>query len=623
VLVLLGAGIGCGDDARTVPADASPKVPTVVLDHADPTDFYARPFPRDDRRNPDGTIDLSTYPRPSALIREYVDAFAADGHGFGEASGIFFRFSAPIDAGTLPQTPEAALAADASVYLIELPGGRRQPIKVGVRARGGPFAGPNLLAILPFPGLPLRPQTQYAAVITRRVLDATGAKVGRDSGFGDALGGPVLAPLRAWAQSAGAGTLDDIAGATVFTTGEPTRDMQALREAVRADIEAPEPQALSWQSGDGFDEYDGTYTGPIYQQGTPPYLTIDQGGSIAWWNGQPKIVRIESIRFALTLPKGEKPPAGGWPVVLYAHGTGGSYRSFINEGVAARLAAVGVAAISIDQVLHGPRDPTGSDPDITFFNFQNIAAARDNVRQGALDDFQLLRLLTSWSAGLALPMTHAHAWFDPARVAFMGHSQGGLTGPLFVAYEPGVRGAVFSGAAGNLILALLNKTRPVDIPGLVAGLLADDPIDQLHPFLSMVQTYFEPADPANYGRLYFQEPPAGMAPRSIFQTIGLVDHYAPVPGLKAFMLAMGLQPVGMLPDPIEGLDLQGLQPAPGGLPVQANVAGGAATGVAAEYVARGYDGHFVVFLEPNAQRQSTGFLASLVAVGSAPATLPP
>ena len=49
--------------------------------------------------------------------------------------------------------------------------------------------------------------------------------------------------------------------------------------------------------------------------------------------------------------------------------------------------------IGIDQVLHGPRDPSSSNPEITFFNLQNLEAARENVKQGAADDFQLLRLV--------------------------------------------------------------------------------------------------------------------------------------------------------------------------------------------------------------------------------------
>jgi hypothetical protein len=561
-----------------------------VLNQNDPKDFYARPYPSDDRKNADGTIDLSTYPRPSALIKEYVDTVAQDKHGFGENSCIYFRFSGAIDATSLPQTAQDSMASGASVYLTEVAAGQRVPVVTHLREKGGKYAGPNLLAVCPFPGLPLAPLTKYTATVTTGVRAANGAPIQKG-------------------------------GETTFTTGDPTSDMKALRDAVYRDMPTPPvPTMMAWQAGGSFDEYDGVYDAPFYQQGTVPFLTPDKDGTIHFdAQGQPMLAHVDHLRFAMSVPKSPM-PAGGYPMVIYAHGTGGNYRSFITEGLADRLGGVGIAMMSIDQVLHGPRDPTMQSPEVTFFNFQNIAAARDNVRQGGADDFQLLRLAQAWPSTLVLPMTNAHVQFDSQRMAFMGHSQGGLTGPLFVAYEPGVRGATFSGAAGLLIIALLNKTQPVNIPDVVATLINDDPLDQFHPLLSLVQQYFEPADPCNYGRLYFQAPPMGTSPRSIFQTIGLVDHYAPVPGLKAFMLSMGLEPVGMLPDPIDGLDLAGLSD--GTAPVMGNVAGGAATGVAAEYTASGYDGHFVLFDNTNAQRQSTGFMQSLLA-GSGPATFPP
>ncbi|MFU8803685.1 MAG: hypothetical protein ACNA8W_07755, partial [Bradymonadaceae bacterium] len=48
-----------------------------------------------------------------------------------------------------------------------------------------------------------------------------------------------------------------------------------------------------------------------------------------------------------------------------------------------------------------------------------------------------------------------------------GHSQGGITGPPAVAFEPMVSGVVYSGAGGLLIESLLHKTSPVDIAGAV------------------------------------------------------------------------------------------------------------------------------------------------------------
>ena len=167
-----------------------------------------------------------------------------------------------------------------------------------------------------------------------------------------------------------------------------------------------------------------------------------------------------------------------------------------------------MAMIGIDQVLHGPRDPSGSNPEITFFNLQNLDAARDNVKQGAADDFQLLRLVEEMNVAKA-PNTGRPIRFDKKRIYFMGHSQGGLTGPLFLAAEPKIPVGILSGAGSVLILSLLTKTEPNNIAELVESLLQEPPVVD-HPLLNLLQAFFESADPHNYGRQYFLYPPKGM-----------------------------------------------------------------------------------------------------------------
>ena len=52
---------------------------------------------------------------------------------------------------------------------------------------------------------------------------------------------------------------------------------------------------------------------------------------------------------------------------------------------------------------------------------------------------------------------------DPARIGVIGHSQGGITGAPFLAFEPGVKAAVLSGTSALLFRVLLEKTQPFDI----------------------------------------------------------------------------------------------------------------------------------------------------------------
>jgi predicted esterase len=616
--------VACGDSR------APTTVNFVLPGTAAGADYFDLPFPNELRRRADGTIDLDGVPAPNDLAQTYLTEIAQGAGGFGTQSAIYFRLSGPIDPASLPDLA-GSTAAGASVQLVDIdpasPGrGERVPLKAAFREAAGLFIGANALILRPYPGFPLRADTVYAALITTALRDAAGRAVEAAPAFaavrdgrGDETAVAAYGPLRDWLASGSAGVdPKDLAGATVFRTQDPTGMMAKIRAAIYANVPAPTASGVRHTGTQSEVEiFEGTYDGPNFQTGTPPYQvsggTINVDGS-----GTPLVVRTENLRFAVTVPKGTM-PAAGWPIVLYAHGTGGSYTSFIGEGVGNNLGKVTdgsgaviaqMATFGIDQVLHGPRDPTGADPDLTFFNFQNLPGARDNVRQGALDNFQLLRLAGNLQVTMPDGTT---ARFDASRIAFMGHSQGGLTGPPFLGAEPDVRAAVLSGAGANLVLSLLGKTEPVDIPSLV-GSLVGEPVDEFHPLLNLVQMYFEPGDPGNYAPLFFRAPPAGQAPKDIFQSLGVVDHYTPIPTIMALAVAMRVQPVAPLIQSVDGMDLAGVTTATA--PVTANVAGGA-TGVLCEYQATTDDGHFVVFDIPEAKAQYARFLATAMRDGRA------
>src|SRR6185295_1344222 len=259
--------------------------------------------------------------------------------------------------------------------------------------------------------------------------------------------------------------------------------------------------------------FTGDYIAPNFQTGEVPYRNPPDGEILVDGNGVAMVQVMEPMRFALTVPNGAV-PAGGFPIVIYSHGTGGDFKSFIDDGTAAALNAQGLAVISTDQVLHGPRNPSGNE-ETDFFNFANPYAIRDNILQGAADAWSQLRL----AGGLSIPDGGRTITFNPQKVSFFGHSQGGLTGPAFIAFEPSLTGAVLSGTGGVGYLSLLNKTSPVDFPSLIGALLRDDPVDNDNPSLAMAQLWAERSDGVNYAPLMVRTPPtvdgSPIAPRNI------------------------------------------------------------------------------------------------------------
>ena len=582
---------------------------TTALFARNGSDFYELPFPNDLRRHDDGTLDLSRFPTRTPIVDQYrMDAEQLDGFTLNGAE--FQRFSGPLDETSLPD-PAASTQPGASVYLVNLMTGDKTPIIAHFRADKTGTIGPNRLAVRPYPGFGLEEGATYALIITKRVLDAGGAPVEATDEFKSTLASARwYAPLKDYL----AANPDDVVSAAVFTTEHATFIGDALKKAIDAGAAPTAAAITAGLTSPQYSVFTGTYTAPNFQTGDVPYSTM--GGEIQVGSDGAAIVqRQEPMRFALTLPPGPV-PATGFPICIYAHGTGGDYMSFIQDGTGPRLAAQGIATLSTDQVLHGPRNP-GGDPEVAFFNFSNPYAGRDNALQGAADAWSQMRLALGMSFSDGGSRTIK---FDPARVYFFGHSQGGLTGPAFIAFEPTVKGAVLSGTGGLLYLSLLYKTAPVAFADLIASITQDTPMDEDNPTLSLAQMWIERADGANYAKLMVRHPPAGNAAKNIFQTEGFTDTYAPNPAIEAFAVAIGGDIVQTAAaKPLDGLTLRGrMVVAP---PIMNNLDG--ATAVLAQYnMQPGSDGHFVVFDIPAAQAQSSQFLGTLATSGTATVVSP-
>jgi pimeloyl-ACP methyl ester carboxylesterase len=308
---------------------------------------------------------------------------------------------------------------------------------------------------------------------------------------------------------------------------------------------------------------------------------------------------------ALTVPTGPA-PATGWPLVVYAHGTGGSFRSHINEGVAARMANVEgkkVAVLGIDQVGHGTRrgDST-AQPQNVFFNFTNPAAARGNVLQGAADQLALVRFAKGLSLAAADSPTTQAIKFD--RITFWGHSQGATEGTIAMPYTSDVAGSIFSGAGGSLIDSLLNKKNPVNLAAVAPAILSETPanVNASHPVLAMFQNAIDPADPLDHAVAI------GAAPMHVFVPYGQNDTYAPTATQYAYIVAAGL---GVAKEPASVTKPDDLGKATLPIPVTAN-SRGTYTFVTREYAPTDYDGHFVVYKDPDAKNDADRFLVDVL-----------
>jgi predicted esterase len=487
------------------------------------------------------------------------------------------------------------------------------------------------------------------------VTDEAGSAFGPDSDFSAMLAAAApadpdlaaawaaYAPLRAYlldAQAATKLTAAELAAVAVFTTEKIEDPMNAIQAAVAA---APAPQVKTLVrcndagavspcddgltgaahqrgcfpdqlAGASFDEYQGTISFPVFQQGTRPYAEPQDGGGILLAaDGTVASVSSEDVCISLAVPHGT-PPAAGWPLVVYSHGTGGSYRSVVDldlaedfaTGAAPGGSAVPMASLGYDGALHGTRKGKSSkDVGELFYNFLNPRAARDNSLQAAADLLVIPRAL----GGFATQSIK----IDPARVALYGHSQGGNAASLALAYQAGYGAGVMSGTGGTLIFTILQKSQPVNAGALLPFLLGEESVDENDPVLNLMQMFFERSDSVNFGRRLFLEPSAGVTRRHALHVYGTDDSYSPVETQRRYAQAAGFPVATPLVDSYPTEPAYGMGTiAP---PIKSNQPFGTVdliTAAQIQYQPAGYDGHFVSTKNPSARAAVQRFIVTFV-----------
>ena len=241
----------------------------------------------------------------------------------------------------------------------------------------GVYVPSNTLAFMPALGYPLRRSTRYALVVTNSVrAEERRARRARPRSRSRALARPRERAARSGTQRAVRRRLGARTGRHRARRNRSPRRVhdersrrstEALRDAVRASYPAPsvDPATLRLaESGDELDVYEGTYgPSPDFQRGTLPFAQYGYGGELSFdADGVPVVEREFELRFALAVPKAAAcpEPETGYPIVLYAHGTGGDYRTMlVAGGEAESLGARCIATMGIDQIFHGDASRRG------------------------------------------------------------------------------------------------------------------------------------------------------------------------------------------------------------------------------------------------------------------------
>ena len=632
--------------------------------------FFAAPWPSDLRRHPNGTVNLEGVPGSGSMfLRSGFRDAEGTIKGFSLSPVVYFTFSGGITESELAglASGEAEPIALVNIDAHSPERGKRVPLRWRYYAEDtGPIPA-HTLALRPRIGMVMRPDTLYAAYVARSLKDAAGQTLGTSRHLEHikstaAVADPKLEAARAsyrgaWDELDGMGVpRDSIAALTVFRTMVPHERFKTLFEtATRANRQ----HVLSAEHFGDTRSYRlvrGYYCTPNYQQSIDDVPFLEVGGGITFEGGaaQPAPIPKDSefhsdecgdllrARYVLSIPRGKAMPAGGWPLMVHAHGTTGNAFSFEGEHDFAGWAALeGVAVVSTDQPLHGGDDPRGARPgsrkpfslrigivpiplpthgkgsELAFYNALRPAVLRDNLLQASIDGVLLGRAMFSDYGASVLGAALGQATrFDRDRLMLVGHSQGCQSMTLIGAIDPLVKGVILSGCGGDASTASLGRKDTEKLRSILEGVLGfgSGALDGFHPLIAAMQLIVDPIDTQNFGPLYRRRL-ADRGPRSVLHFQGIDDSYTIFQSGDALTVALGAQPLAPIQKAGSGWGLLDMH---GAKSVQGNAADGRATIAMMQFVGgETRDGHFVVFDKPEPPKLIGQFLSAL-AKGEAP-----
>lgn len=596
-LLVLALFAGCEDVERRPARGVSRASAGTTVLYGPQKESALTPFPSDRYLAPDPTsptghrvaIDASTTGDPLLVAYPQLTGQLGGTDGFSTVGGVAVSFSGDIDPALLSLDVDAFTRDDTPLLLINVdpasPGrGERLPLVVKYypsRAADGELR--DDFTLVAQPARPLRPRTAYLFAVTSRLKDAKGEAVGATGAMAAVLDGPdgsgyaarvrEALPLVQAATGLGA---EEIALATRFTTASVVDETFAMAKALRASAPAALEGSLTVvQQGGGQDRrvrFRGRYKAPEFRRPKPD-------GRWAIEGGKPVPQGETSLEFLLSFSDGKH--SGPRPVVIYGHGLGGDKEGV--WGTSQRLedaAEHGVAVIGIDAPEHGSRGVPGADLATSVFEFFalddktgtfDLERARDNFRQMAADQLQLVRLLGELATLDVLPVGAPDGIpdLDPSQILYIGHSFGSVLASTALAVAPEIQAGCLN-VGGNGLMTIMRESATFQL--LVKGLRPEGLTDgDMARFFVGSQALIDPGDPLNYAPYVSREAGPGVdgwRPRHLL--LQEVHRDSIVPNLSTELLAraLGLAHGGVVVRPVGGMPLL---PAP----ISGNLPGGA------------------------------------------------
>ena len=428
--------------------------------------------------------------------------------GFAPSGAMMIAFPAGVSATGLPSPdePEASLAADAPIVVLDMDTGERLPFFAEVDANAI-FPEDRMLIIRPL--VRMRPATRYAVAIRQAVKSADDSELPVPPGFQALLDDRVPAHPR---MARLAPRYDAIFDA-LDRAGVPRDDLVLAWDFVTAsdqrltadllDMRAQAREAMGERGANlGFTAEEQALDSPLLERflvGTfqaPNFLTSGEDAAsvlVRDGEGRPAQQGLRDARFAalvpacVTAPETELPR----PVLIFGHGLFGSGEEALRDPSLHALAnqdcLVLVAGDFIGFTSRQLEVVTGAAA-----NLDLAPRITEKLAQSVVDFMALAQIVRGPMAADPLFQAQDRAILDPDRVYYFGASLGGIMGLVVMAYDPSLPRGVL-GVPGGAWSLLLERSFAWQALQLVARNAYTGPFDY-QMVAALLGLYFEPYD---------------------------------------------------------------------------------------------------------------------------------
>ena len=641
------------------------------------SEFFSFPYPNAVRTDEYGRPDLGNFKvhtsglvkmllgsyMPSldldAIISDIIALVQSERAGFSSIGGIYFRTSKPIDTPELPDVLQTA-RPDSCFQLINVEPGslhyrERYPVYVTYHEKADIIWAENTVVMRPVPGVNPEPGARHVAIIgncmtsggkplqTSRKLQyilhkAAPKELSEQLDF-------YVDQIESMAQDGELGLeIADIRAFSGYNTMNPAAELDqiALDLKGKGSVVSDENGIAigTYQTNANDYVFTGTFNTVNYMEGRYPF-SGDHEGTIRFDNAGNLVSegKSETVEFKIIIPKSAM-QENGYPIAVYGHGTGGDSDTHITEGRNLINGGVPMAMLGFDAVMHGKRvlDENGNPyPSTSLINMvsKNTVAIRESWRQTVIDMLVLYDLIDNGKFVLPpVPGGTDDVIFDNSYGLYMGHSQGSQEGGILLGLTGQIHNAFLSAGGGGVMYAFIERKATdlldsIALDPMVAMLIGDQPIADIlglvldvpqgklsyDAFITtqIVQPLLEPIDPLSFTHRFIKEPPAGMTPKNIVQTIGIGDTKTPNSTQFAMISSIGLPPVGNLYEVSDAMKLVSFDK-PLNAPVSGNIVtkSGNVTGGSMQFQVSGCDPHYAIYCNQNAKQSYINFFGSVL-----------